>query len=62
MKRLVCLALLGLIGAGVAGCEMNVKTDTDTDHGTETKTTVKRETPSGETTYERKTETKTEVH
>lgn len=65
MKRLFCLVMLGLLGAGtLAGCEASAKVgdDTDSGHGSYNKTTVKRESPSGDTTYERKTETKTEIH
>ena len=64
MKRFFCLALLGMLGAGaLAGCEASAKVgDTDNDHGSYSKTTVKRESPSGDTTYERKTETKTTIN
>ena len=64
MKRFFCLALLGMLGAAtLAGCEASAKVgDTDNDHGSYSKTTVKRESPSGDTTYERKTETKTTIN
>ncbi len=61
MKRVISLALLGMFGiATLAGCEASAKIDTDgvADHNTSvSKTTVKREAPSGQTTYERKTTT-----
>jgi hypothetical protein len=64
MKRVLCLALLGMIGAGaLAGCEASAKVgDTDEGHGSYSQTTVKRESPPGDTTYERKTETRTTVN
>ncbi len=61
----VCLVALSLLSAGtMIGCEASAKVDTDgsPDHGSYSKTTVRRESPVGDTTYERKTETKTEVH
>jgi hypothetical protein len=64
MKRVLSIVLLGLMGVGtMVGCEASAKVDTDgdVDNGTYRRTTVKRETPSGDTTYERKTETKTTV-
>ena len=64
MKRFFCMALLGMLGAAtLAGCEASAKVgDADDDHGSYSKTTVKRESPSGDTTYERKTETKTTIN
>ena len=65
MKRLLSIAILGLLGAGtIIGCEASAKVDTDGDpnHGSVHQTTVKTQTPSGDTTYKKTTETKTEVH
>jgi hypothetical protein len=63
MKTLLCLALLGSFGiAGLVGCEASAKVGDDDDHGSYHKTEVRREAPSGDTTYERKTETHTEIH
>jgi hypothetical protein len=63
MTRCLCLALLGLFAvAGMVGCEASAKVGSDDDHGVSQQTTVKRESPSGDTVYERKTETSTEVH
>ena len=63
MKSTLCLAFLAVFGlAGLVGCEASARVDTDTDHGSYHKETVKRESPSGDTVYERKTETKTEIH
>jgi hypothetical protein len=64
MKRFFCIALLGMLGAGtLIGCEASAKVgDSDDDHGSYNKTTVKRESPSGDTTYERKTESKTTIN
>jgi len=64
MKRLLCLAILGVLGATVSiGCQASaeVGTDADHDHGSYHHTEVKRETPAGDTVYERHSETKTEV-
>ena len=64
MKRFLTVVVLGMIGAaGLVGCEASAKVDTDSspDHGTYSKTTVKRESPSGDATYERRTETRTQV-
>jgi len=65
MQRFLSIALLGLMGAGtLIGCEASAKVDTDgnPDHGTVSQTTVHRESPAGDTTYKRTTETKTTVH
>jgi len=65
MKRSLCLALLGMLGAAtLAGCEASAKVgdNDDTSHGSYSKTTVRREAPAGDTTYERRTETKTTVN
>jgi len=64
MKRFFCMALLGMLGAAtLAGCEASAKVgDSDEGHGSYSHTSVKRESPSGDTTYERKTETKTTIN
>jgi hypothetical protein len=63
MKRLLSLALVSSFAfAGLVGCEANAKVGDDDDHGTVHKTEVKRESPNGDTTYKRTTETHTEVH
>ena len=64
MTRFFCIALFGMLGAAtLAGCEASAKVgDSDDSHGSYSKTTVKRESPSGDTTYERKTETKTTIN
>jgi hypothetical protein len=66
MKRFLTVLALGLISAaGVIGCEASAKVDTNgsTDNGgSYSKTTVKRESPAGDSTYERRTETRTQVN
>ena len=67
MKRLLSLALLGIFSAALAGCEASAKVDTDgrvdADSGRSySRTTVKREAPSGDTTYERRTESRTTIN
>ena len=65
MKRFFCIAMLGMLGAAtLAGCEASAKVgdSSDDSHGSYSKTTVKRESPSGDTTYERRSETKTTIN
>jgi hypothetical protein len=60
MKRLLTLAILGMFGAAIAGCEANAKVgDPDTSDSSYHKKTVEKTSPSGQTTYEKTTETKT---
>jgi hypothetical protein len=67
MKRLLSLALLGMVSAALAGCEASAKVDTDghvdsDGRTTYSKTTVRRDVPAGDTTYERKTESRTTIN
>lgn len=68
MKRLLSLALLGIVSAALAGCEASAKVDTDghvdsdSSRTTYSKTTVRRDVPAGDTTYERRTESKTTIN
>ena len=60
MKRLFTLAMLGIFMAAVAGCHASAGVDTEsTDNGSYSKKTVEKTSPSGDTTYQKTTETRT---
>ena len=63
MKRLLCLGLLGVLGATISmGCEASAKVDPDVsaDHASVHSTEVHKDYPNGDT-VEHKTETRTTV-
>ena len=61
MKKFVTFAMLGMFTAAIAGCEASgsVGTNNDPNSGYQKKT-VTETSPSGQTTYQKTTETKTD--
>jgi hypothetical protein len=61
MKSLLTLVILGMFSAGLVGCHASAGVgDSDTDsNGAYQKKTVEKTSPSGDTTYQKTTETRT---
>ncbi|HEX3355406.1 MAG TPA: hypothetical protein VHS31_00395 [Tepidisphaeraceae bacterium] len=60
MKNLFTLIVLGMFTAAIAGCEASAKVGDPSDNDSSySKKTVEKTSPSGDTTYQRTTETRT---